>query len=76
MISTGFSRVNTATISSTRTMAAAKTVTQPVNGAFRPVRNIVSAYDGKCRGYNAASTANSAQVQQYAAMERVPSRSR
>jgi chitinase len=62
-----FSRVNTSDYQFYKTMAAAKTVTQPVNGAFPAgTYTIVSAYDAKCVDINAASTANSAQVQQYA----------
>ncbi len=46
--------------------AAAKTSTQPVNGAFPAgTYTIKSAYDSKCIDINAASTADSAQVQQY-----------
>jgi chitinase len=62
-----FSRVNTSDYQFYKTMAAAKTSTTPVNGAFPAgTYTIVSAYDSKCVDINAASTANSAQVQQYA----------
>jgi TusA-related sulfurtransferase len=61
-----FSRVNTSDYQFYKTMAAAKTSTQPVNGAFPAgTYTIKSAYDGKCVDINAASTANSAQVQQF-----------
>jgi hypothetical protein len=61
-----FSRVNTSDYQFYKTMAAAKTITQPVNGTFPAgTYTIRSAYDGKCVDINAASAANSAQVQQY-----------
>jgi chitinase len=62
-----FSGVNTSDYQFYNIMAAAKTVTQPVNGVFPAgTYTIVSAYDGKCVDVNAASTASGAQVQQYA----------
>jgi chitinase len=62
-----YSRVNTSDYQFYKIMAAARTGTQPVNGAFPAgTYKIVSAYDSKCADINAASTANSAQVQQYA----------
>jgi chitinase len=62
-----FSRVNTSDYQFYKIMAAAKTSTQPVNGAFPAgTYTIQSAYDSKCVDINAASTADGAQVQQYA----------
>ena len=62
-----FSRVNTSDYQFYKIMAAAKTITQPVNGAFPAgTYTIQSVFDSKCVDINAASTANSAQVQQYA----------
>jgi chitinase len=61
-----FSRVNTSDYQFYKTMAAAKTSTQPVNGSFPAgTYTIHSAYDSKCVDINSASTANSAQVQQF-----------
>ena len=61
-----FSRVNTSDYQFYKTLAAAKTSTQPVNGAFPAgTYKIVSAYDTKCVDVNAASTANGAQIQQF-----------
>jgi len=54
-----FSRVNTSDYQFYKTMAAAKTSTQPVNGSFPAgTYKIVSAYDSRCVDVNAASTAN------------------
>jgi chitinase len=61
-----FSRVNTSDYQFYKTLAAAKSSTQPVNGAFPAgTYKIVSAYDSKCVDVNAASTANGAQIQQF-----------
>ena len=61
-----YSRVNTSDYQFYKIMAAAKTSTQPVNGSFPAgTYTIKSAYDSKCVDINAASTANSAQVQQF-----------
>jgi hypothetical protein len=58
--------VNTSDYQFYKTMAAAKVSTTPVNGAFPAgTYTIQSAYDSKCVDINAASTANSAQVQQF-----------
>jgi len=62
-----YSRVNTSDYQFYKIMAAAKTSTQPVNGAFPAgTYTIQSAYDSKCVDINTASTADGAQVQQYA----------
>jgi chitinase len=61
-----FSKVDTSDYQFYKTFLAAKTSTQPVNGVFPAgTYTIKSAYDSKCVDINAASTANSAQVQQY-----------
>jgi hypothetical protein len=61
-----FSKVNTSDYQFYKTFAAAKTGTQPVNGAFPAgTYTIKSVYDSKCVDIDAASTADSAQVQQY-----------
>jgi Ricin-type beta-trefoil lectin domain-like len=62
-----YRRVNTSDYPFYEIMAAVETSTQPVNGAFPAgTYTIVSAFDNKCVDIHAASTANSAQVQQFA----------
>src|SRR5262249_3892330 len=61
-----FSRVNGSDYQFYKIMAAAKSGSQPVNGAFAAgTYRIASAYDGKCVDVNAASSANGAQIQQF-----------